>query len=56
MGSVRNWRANDGENIPIFQRKNNLNFDGINGRLKESAIDLQMLDSSAANPIKMLKD
>ena len=52
MGSVRNWRANDGENIPISQRRNNLKSDGNNGRLRESVIDLQMFDSSTTNPVK----
>ena len=52
MGSVRNWRANDGENIPISQRMNNLKSDGNNGRLRESVIDLQMFDSSTTNPVK----
>ena len=31
MGSIRNWRANDEENISISQRRNNLKSDGNMG-------------------------
>ena len=37
----------------MFFIRNNLNSDGNNGHLRDSGIDLQMVDSSAINPVKI---